>query len=102
MLFAYPVDFRRTFGRDMMLVFTDEARNVVRNHQCLAVLRFARRIVWDWLTTIVRETEMMRKALPLGVAAVLLLAVDWFTFHDLREPHTVKDYLTLFASLLVF
>ena len=43
----------------------------------------------------------MRKILPLGAAAVLLLAVDWFAFHDLREHHTVRDYLTLVASMLV-
>jgi hypothetical protein len=45
---------------------------------------------------------MVRKALPLAVSAVLLLAVDWFAFHDIREPHTFRDYLTLVASLLVF
>jgi len=28
--------------------------------------------------------------------------VDWLTFHDLLEPHSVRDYLTLAASLLVF
>jgi hypothetical protein len=44
----------------------------------------------------------MRKGLPLGVATLCLLAVDWFAFHDFREPHTVRDYLTLLASLLVF
>lgn len=44
----------------------------------------------------------MRKVLPLGVAAVLLLAVDWFAFHDIREPHTFRDYLTLAASIVVF
>jgi hypothetical protein len=44
---------------------------------------------------------MMRKVLPLGAATVLLLAVDWFAFHDLGEPHTFRDYLTLVASMLV-
>ena len=44
----------------------------------------------------------MRNVLPLGAAAVLLLAVDWFAFHDIGEPHTFRDYLTLVASLLVF
>jgi hypothetical protein len=32
----------------------------------------------------------------------LLLAVDWLMFHDLFEPHSVRDYLTLLASILVF
>jgi hypothetical protein len=44
----------------------------------------------------------MRRILPLGAAAVLLLIVDWFAFHDLGEHHTFRDYLTLVASVLVF
>jgi hypothetical protein len=51
--------------------------------------------------TIVKETNMVRQGLTLG-AAVLLLAVDWLAFHDIREPHTFRDYLTLVASMLVF
>jgi hypothetical protein len=45
---------------------------------------------------------MVRQGLTLGAAAVLLLAVDWLAFHDIREPHTFRDYLTLVASMLVF
>ena len=44
----------------------------------------------------------MRKGLTLGAATLCLLVVDWFTFHDFREPHTMGDYLTLLASILVF
>jgi hypothetical protein len=36
------------------------------------------------------------------LAAVLLLAVDWLAFHDILEPHTVRDWLMLAASILVF
>jgi hypothetical protein len=36
------------------------------------------------------------------VAGLLLLAVNWFAFHDFREPHTVRDWLMLVASVLVF
>jgi hypothetical protein len=35
------------------------------------------------------------------VATIPLLAVDWLAFHDFREPHTVRDWLMLLASLLV-
>ena len=35
-------------------------------------------------------------------ASLLLLAVNWFAFHDFREGHTVRDWLMLFASVLVF
>lgn len=44
----------------------------------------------------------MQRLLLLGAAVVLLLAVDWFAFHDIGEPHTFRDYLTLAASILVF
>jgi O-antigen ligase len=36
------------------------------------------------------------------VASLLLLAIDWLAFHDFREPHTVRDWLMLVASVLVF
>ena len=104
MLRAYPPTFQREFAREMMLVFTNQAKDTIKNSGHRGFLRFAVHIVWDWITTLLDETEgeTMRKALTAGVATFLLLAVDWLTFHDLREPHTVRDYLTLFASLLVF
>jgi hypothetical protein len=36
------------------------------------------------------------------VAGLLLLAINWLAFHDFREPHTVRDWLMLAASVLVF
>jgi hypothetical protein len=44
----------------------------------------------------------MSKTWLLGAAVLLLMIVDWFAFHDFFEPHTFRDYLTLFASGLVF
>jgi hypothetical protein len=44
----------------------------------------------------------MTGRVTLFLAAILLLAVDWLMFHDLFEPHSVRDYMTLVASLLVF
>ena len=35
-------------------------------------------------------------------ATTLLLIVNWFTFHDFREPHSARDWLMLLASALVF
>jgi hypothetical protein len=103
MLNALPADFRAQYGREMLLAFGDEARSAASTNSPLAVCRFAIRMVLDWLATIVRETEMTLKALPLAVVAtILLLAVDWLAFHDIHEPHTVRDYLTLLASMVVF
>ena len=42
-----------------------------------------------------------RDILLMAVAAFLLLVVNWLAFHDYREAHTVRDWLTLLASLLV-
>ncbi len=36
----------------------------------------------------------------LAAAVILLLLVDVLTFHDLFEPHTARDWLTLLASIL--
>lgn len=41
-------------------------------------------------------------ALLMLATSLLLLAVNWLAFHDFREPHTVRDWLMLTASLLVF
>lgn len=35
-------------------------------------------------------------------ASLLLLVVNWLAFHDFREAHTVRDWLMLVASVLVF
>jgi len=40
--------------------------------------------------------------LLIGIASLLLIAVNWLAFHDFREPHTARDWLMLFASVLVF
>ena len=34
-------------------------------------------------------------------ATILLLLVNWLAFHDLREAHTLRDWLMLLASILV-
>ncbi len=36
------------------------------------------------------------------VASLLLLVVNWLAFHDFFEPHTLRDWLMLLASILVF
>jgi hypothetical protein len=35
-------------------------------------------------------------------ASLLLLFVNWLVFHDFHETHTVRDWLMLIASVLVF
>ncbi len=38
----------------------------------------------------------------LAAAVVLLAIADGLAFHDLFEPHTVRDWLMLAGSILVF
>ena len=40
--------------------------------------------------------------LLISIASLLLIAVNWLAFHDFREPHSARDWLMLFASVLVF
>jgi len=56
----------------------------------------------DWCSGIGKEYRKMLRRLIVAATILILLAVDWLTFHDLLEPHSVRDYLTLAASLLVF
>ena len=37
----------------------------------------------------------------MAAASLLLLMASWLAFHDVREVHTVRDWLMLFASILV-
>lgn len=43
----------------------------------------------------------MLNRLIIATTLLMLLAINWLSFHDLFEPHTFKDYLTLALSLLV-
>jgi hypothetical protein len=38
----------------------------------------------------------------LGVASFVLAVVVWLAFHDFAEAHTVRDWLTLLAAVLVW
>lgn len=40
----------------------------------------------------------MRQRTAIMLAVLLLVVVDWLSFHDAFEPHTIRNYLTLFAS----
>jgi hypothetical protein len=102
MILAYPRAFRRDFGREMYLAFRSEALELSKTAGLRSLLPFFLRVLSDWFVTLWKEHCDMPKRLITVVTILLLLAVDWLTFHDLFEPHTVRDYLTLAASLLVF
>lgn len=58
------------------------------------------------MAEICRELEMKNllnlNNLLIITASLLLLAVNWLAFHDFHESHTVRDWLMLAASVLVF
>ena len=69
------------------------------------------RMVWatffkDTVSIISKELEMKNllnsNNLLVVIASLLLLFVNWLAFHDFREAHTVRDWLMLIASMLVF
>src|SRR4051794_33593314 len=55
LLYAYPAEFRRQYGRPMEQLFRDRCRDMARRPGKLAVIRFAAQVVADWLRTTVRE-----------------------------------------------
>ena len=55
MLYAYPRDFRREYGKDMQQVFRDRCRELSRTRSWAPVLRFAAHLAGDWVATTARE-----------------------------------------------
>jgi signal peptidase I len=55
LLYAYPTDFRREYGRPMQQLFRDRCRDVVRGGSRLPLVRFAISVIADWARTAVRE-----------------------------------------------
>ena len=55
LLYAYPPEFRRLYGRPMEQLFRDRCRDLARGPGGLALLRFAGHVMADWLRTTVRE-----------------------------------------------
>lgn len=60
----------------------------------------------DTISTISKELDMKNLLKPNNLLVItvslLLLFVNWLAFHDFREIHTVRDWLMLIASALVF
>jgi hypothetical protein len=36
------------------------------------------------------------------VVTILYVVINWLTFHDINEPHPVKDWLILTVTILTF
>lgn len=55
LLYAYPADFRREYGRSMEQLFRDHCRELARRQSLLGTLGFAAHILSDWFRTTVKE-----------------------------------------------
>lgn len=55
MLYAYPRDFRREYGKQMQQLFSDRCRELSRTAGWRPFLRFAAHMSRDWLATTARE-----------------------------------------------
>ncbi len=55
LLYAYPTDFRRRYGPEMIQVFRDRSRSMARASGLRGLLRFSIYIWADWLITTIRE-----------------------------------------------
>jgi signal peptidase I len=55
LLYAYPPEFRRQYGRPMEQLLRDRCRDLARRPGGLTLLRFAGQVMADWLRTMVRE-----------------------------------------------
>jgi hypothetical protein len=99
---AYPRPFRERFGREMRLAFRSQAVAVADRSGGWALLGLLLQVAWDWIFTLCKEYCEMPRYLIVAILIPMLFVINWLAFHDLSEPHTVRDYLTLAASLLVF
>jgi signal peptidase I len=55
LLYAYPPEFRRQYGRPMEQLFRDHCRELARRPGRLTFFRFAFHVIADWFRTTVRE-----------------------------------------------
>jgi hypothetical protein len=101
-LLIYPKAFRDQFGREMKLAFLSAAKDVFKSGGTAALVPFLVRVIADGLASSAREYFEMPQRLLVIAMVLVLMFVDWLTFHDVFEAHTVRDYLTLAASILVF
>jgi hypothetical protein len=78
MLRAYPLDFRREYSREMLLTFQSRARDVLHNGNAWVLLSFSVNVVWDWVTTVLRERnemDILRRALLAAVTTLCVLSI---------------------------
>ena len=64
LLYAYPPEFRREFGRPMQQTFRDRCREIAHRPGPLSLVRFAAHVISDWVRTSLRERAAVRSESP--------------------------------------
>jgi hypothetical protein len=101
MVWAYPSQFREQFGREMSLAFEAQVAAVSERSGLRALVVLLIRTTLDWILTVPKEHLAMPKHV-LSIALLAILAIiNFLAFHDLFEEHSVRDYLTLLAFVLL-
>jgi hypothetical protein len=110
MLLAYPDDFRRKHGREMMLTLRNRAHDVLEGGGGADLLAFVVHVSGDWVITALKENAMTGTlvtrlrwiaALPLAIVAataVQRLTVSFFQIQDIRQFWIVAYFIAFFMA----
>ncbi len=107
LLLAYPVDFRRKFGREMMLALKSQTQDILENGTPADFVAFVIHTFGDWVITALKENAMTGTlvfrlrwiaALPLAIVAATAVArMSAFFIRDIPQFRTVGN---IFAFLM--
>ena len=80
LLYAYPSDFRRTYGRAMEQLFRDRCRDVARGRGGWSIVRFAAHVISDWVRTAVRERAASKPAVKTSFVTEWACTILFYLF----------------------
>ncbi|MGH9720615.1 MAG: hypothetical protein ACRD8O_10410, partial [Bryobacteraceae bacterium] len=102
MMYTYPPDFRRFYGRQMEQVFGDRCRSIAQTQGAPGLLRFGLHSGVDWLISTIRE-GMASMSLPAEVpAAPVLDGVPGFYLLGESGPRRSALFQGAVLSLAIF
>ncbi len=76
LLYAYPAEFRRQYGRPMEQLLRDRCRDLARVPGRMPTLRFAAQVMGDWLKTTLRERAASVRAVA-GKRSTRSSVTEW-------------------------